>query len=230
MKGTARKPGSRRKKKTQGGRALAQKRRAATILARLEKLYPEARCSLVHASPLQLLIATILSAQCTDARVNMVTPELFARFPTAADFAAADPSELEGLVRSTGFYRNKARNIIACAQQLLLRHGGQVPSTLEELVQLPGIGRKTANVVLGNAFDTPALVVDTHVTRLANLLSLTVQKDPNKIELDLMEVIPRAKWTELAHLFIEHGRRVCVARRPRCNECVLNDLCPSSEV
>ncbi len=208
----------------------AEKRRTATILARLEKLYPEARCSLEHVNPLQLLIATILSAQCTDARVNLVTPALFVRYPTAKDFAEADVGELEGIIRSTGFYHNKARNIIACAQQLLLRHGGAVPSTLEELVQLPGIGRKTANVVLGNAFGIPGLVVDTHVTRLSNHLSLTVQKDPNKIELDLMEVVPRAKWTDLAHLFIEHGRRVCVARRPRCQDCALNDLCPSSEV
>ena len=208
----------------------ALRHRMATILERLESLYPHARCSLTHENPLQLLVATILSAQCTDARVNMVTPALFARYPDARAFAAADPAELEELIRSTGFYHNKARNIMACARELLLRHGGQVPADLESLVALPGIGRKTANVVLGNAFGIPGLVVDTHVTRLSNLLFLTVQQDPNKIESDLMEVVPREKWTNLAHLFIEHGRRVCVARRPRCGDCVLHDVCPSSAV
>lgn len=209
---------------------LAAKQRMATILARLERAYPQARCSLRHETPLHLLIATILSAQCTDARVNMVTPALFARYRDAHDFAGADPLELEEMIRSTGFFHNKARNIIACARELVQRHGGEVPADLDSLVQLPGIGRKTANVVLGNAFGIPGLVVDTHVTRIANLLSLTAHQDPNKIEIDLMEVVPRDKWTDLAHLFIEHGRRVCVARRPRCGECVLNDLCPSSEV
>ena len=208
----------------------ALRARVQEILARLEKLYPDARCSLDYANPLQLVVATILSAQCTDARVNLVTPELFRRYPTAEDFAGADPAELEERIRSTGFFRNKARSIIACCQELVARHGGRVPTDLESLVQLPGIGRKTANVVLGNAFGIPGIVVDTHVTRLSGLLSLTRQTDPNKIELDLMEVVPRDKWTQLAHLFIEHGRRVCVARRPRCAECVLNDLCPSSEV
>jgi endonuclease-3 len=210
---------------------LAQERaRVQEILARLEKLYPEARCSLDYGSPLELLIATILSAQCTDARVNQVTPGLFRRYGSAADYAETDPAELEERIRSTGFYRNKARNIIGCCKALVERHGGQVPADLESLVQLPGIGRKTANVVLGNAFGIPGIVVDTHVSRIARLLALTGQNDPNKIELDLMEVVPRDKWTELAHLFIEHGRRVCVARRPRCAACVLNDLCPSSEV
>jgi endonuclease III len=208
----------------------ALRHRMATILERLEQLYPQAKCSLGHENPLQLLIATILSAQCTDARVNMVTPALFARYPDARAFAEADLGELEEMIRSTGFYHNKARNIIACARELLLRYGGQVPADLESLVALPGIGRKTANVVLGNAFGIPGLVVDTHVTRLANLMFLTAQKDPNKIETDLMEVVPREKWTNLAHLFIEHGRRVCVARRPRCGDCVLHDVCPSSAV
>ncbi len=208
----------------------AAKQRMATILARLERAHPDARCSLRHETPLHLLIATILSAQCTDARVNMVTPALFERYRDAHDFAGADPIELEEIIRSTGFFHNKARNIIACARELVQRHGARVPADLESLVQLPGIGRKTANVVLGNAFGIPALVVDTHVTRIANLLSLTAQQDPNKIEIDLMGVVPRDEWTDLAHLFIEHGRRVCVARRPRCGECVLNDLCPSSEV
>ena len=239
---TASGTGSRRKEAARRlGTAPARRRRAQEdpgalrarvqeILARLEKLYPDARCSLDHANPLQLLVATILSAQCTDARVNRVTPELFRRYPTAEDFAGADPAELEERIRSTGFFRNKSRSIIACCQELVARYGGQVPADLESLVQLPGIGRKTANVVLGNAFSIPGIVVDTHVTRLSGLLSLTGQTDPNKIELDLMEVVPRDKWTQLAHLFIEHGRRVCIARRPRCAECVLNDLCPSSEV
>jgi len=206
------------------------RRRTATILDRLERLYPDAKCSLEYANPLQLLVATILSAQCTDARVNQVTPALFARYPTARDVAAADIRDLEEMIRSTGFYHNKARNLIGCAQALMERHGGQVPADLDSLVALPGIGRKTANVVLGNAFGIPGLVVDTHVTRLANLLCLTGQEDPNKIETDLMEVVPREKWTELAHLFIQHGREVCVARRPRCGDCVLRDLCPSSAV
>ncbi|UCE04207.1 MAG: endonuclease III [Candidatus Latescibacterota bacterium] len=208
----------------------AEKRRARTILARLEREYPDARCSLDYDSPLQLVVATILSAQCTDARVNKVTPALFERYPTALALAEAEIGEVEEQIRSTGFFRNKARSIVACAQELVARHGGEVPADLESLVQLAGIGRKTANVVLGNAFGIPGVVVDTHVTRISRLLSLTVQKEPNKIELDLMEVVPRSKWTQLAHLFIEHGRRVCVARRPRCDACVLNDLCPSSEV
>jgi len=202
----------------------------AEILVRLQKLYPDARCSLDYADPLQLLVATILSAQCTDARVNQVTPALFRRYPAARDFAAADPGALEDAIRSTGFYRNKARSLIACCRQLVAHHDGRVPADLDSLVQLPGIGRKTANVVLGNAFGIPGVVVDTHVARLARLLALTVQTDPNKIERDLMEVVPRGEWTQLAHLFIVHGRRVCVARRPRCAECVLNDLCPSSQV
>ena len=201
-----------------------------TFLSRLTRAYPKARCSLDYETPLQLVIATILSAQCTDARVNMVTPHLFRRYPTARDLAAAEFPELEEIIRSTGFFRNKAKSIVACAQELLERHDGQVPQDLDSLVKLSGIGRKTANVVLGNAFGIPGVVVDTHVGRISRLLCLTAHKDPNKIELDLMQVVPRSKWTQLAHLFIEHGRRVCIARRPRCSECVLNDMCPSSEV
>jgi len=159
-----------------------------------------------------------------------VTPALFGRYPDARSFAEADQDELEGMIRSTGFYHNKARAIIACCQELLMRHGGQIPADLESLVALPGIGRKTANVVLGNAYGIPGVVVDTHVTRLSERLSLTSQTDPNKIEIDLMQVVPREKWTLLAHLFIEHGRKVCKARRPLCMDCVLNDLCPSSVV
>ena len=212
------------------GDVTAEKRRMRTILARLERQYPDARCSLNHETPLQLVIATILSAQCTDARVNMVTPGLFRRYPTAQDLAEAEFPELEEIIRSTGFFRNKAKSIVGCAQDLVEHHGGEVPGDLESLVKLPGIGRKTANVVLGNAFGIPGLVVDTHVGRISRLLNLTVHKDPNKIERDLMRVVPRSKWTQLAHLFIEHGRQVCIARRPRCADCVLNDLCPSSDV
>jgi endonuclease-3 len=202
--------------------------RAREIVARLERAYPEAHCALLHGNPLQLLIATILSAQCTDARVNMVTPALFERFPDAEAFSEAHILEVEELIRSTGFYHNKAKNIVGCCQELMMRHGGKVPADLDALVQLPGVGRKTANVVLGNAFGIPGVVVDTHVGRLSQRLDLTSHEDPNKIELDLMETVPREKWTLLAHLLIEHGRRVCKARSPQCGACVLSDLCPSS--
>lgn len=212
------------------GDSTALVARAAIIVERLEREYPEAHCSLTHADPFQLVISTILSAQCTDARVNQVTPALFARFPNAAAFAAADLEEVETLIRSTGFFHNKAKNIIACAQALIARHGGEVPADLDALVALPGVGRKTANVVLGNAFDIPGVVVDTHVGRLTQRLRLTSHQDPNKIEQDLMQVIPRAKWTLLAHLLIEHGRQVCQARTPHCADCVLRDVCPSSAV
>jgi endonuclease III len=213
-------------------RESKENRRARTgeIIARLEAAYPDAQCALHHDNPFQLLVATILSAQCTDARVNMVTPGLFARFPDARAFAEADLEELEGLIKSTGFFHNKARNLIGCSQALVMRHGGEVPRDLDALVALPGVGRKTANVVLGNAFDIPGLVVDTHVTRLSQLLRLTSEDDPNKIESDLMEIVPQEKWTLLAHLFIEHGRRICIARRPQCGACVLSNLCPSSRV
>ncbi|MFQ5599739.1 MAG: endonuclease III [Candidatus Krumholzibacteriia bacterium] len=210
--------------------SAAELRRTRTILSRLERAYPDSRCSLDYENPLQLLIATILSAQCTDARVNMVTPVLFERYSDARALAEAELDEVEGMIKSTGFYHNKARNIIACCQELLAHHGGEVPADLDRLVELPGIGRKTANVVVGNAFGIPGVVVDTHVARISRLLALTAQKDPNKIECDLMDVVPRSRWTQLAHLFIDLGRRVCVARRPRCAECVLNDLCPSSQV
>ena len=166
-----------------------------------------------------MLIATILSAQCTDARVNLVTPALFARYPDAAAFANADRSELERLIQSTGFFRNKARNIQLCCQALVANHGGQVPSTMEELTPLPGVGRKTANVVLGNAFAVPGIPVDTHVGRLSRRMGLTVQTDPVKVELDLMELIPKKEWTMFGHRMIHHGRRVCHARRPLCEEC-----------
>jgi endonuclease III len=204
----------------------ATRRRVRRIADSLAGLYPDVECALKNESPLQLLIATILSAQCTDARVNLVTPALFARYRTAQDFATADEAELQRLIASTGFFRMKAKNIRACCTMLVERHGGEVPGTLEELVQLPGVGRKTANVVLGDAFDVPGITVDTHVGRLSRRLGLTVHGDPVKVEYDLMAVVPRAQWTEFSHCLILHGRRVCVARKPRCDECALYRLCP----
>ena len=201
------------------------------VLARLKAAYPEAQCSLGFENPLELLVATILSAQCTDVRVNIVTKELFKKYRTAADYAAADPEVFEQEIRSTGFFRNKTKSILGMAHALLERHGGQVPDTMEELVPLPGVGRKTANVVLGNAFGkNEGVVVDTHVGRLSQLLGLTKQTDAVKIENDLIAIIPREEWTLFPHLMIHHGRAVCIARRPQCAECVLADLCPSSSV
>ena len=205
--------------------------RVRKIIARLEKAYTDATCALHHNSALELLVATILSAQSTDARVNMVTPALFAKYKTARDFASADPRVLEQEIHSTGFFRNKTRSIIGMAQGLVERHAGAVPDTMEQLVQLPGVGRKTANVVLGTWFGkNEGVVVDTHVQRLATLLGLTKQKDPVKIERDLMALVPRDKWTWFSHTLILHGRRVCIARRPKCEICVVNRLCPSSRV
>ena len=205
--------------------------RAAILLTRLKTAYPESRCALRHQDPLQLLVATILSAQCTDSRVNQVTPALFRRFPTAADYAAAPLAELEQMIQSTGFFRNKARALKGLGQALMTDHDGRVPETMGELVALPGVGRKTANVVLGNAFGKDeGIVVDTHVPRLAGRLRLSRESDPEKIERDLMELFPRSQWTLLAHLLIDHGRQVCQARKPRCSECALADLCPSAEL
>jgi endonuclease-3 len=204
--------------------------RAGRIARALARLNPEADCELDHAGPLQLLVATILSAQCTDARVNRVTPALFARFPDAAAFAAAEPRELERLIHSTGFFRNKARLIRACCRALVERHGGKVPATMEELVPLPGVGRKTANVILGNAFGVPGLPVDTHVARLSRRLGLTAATDPVKIERDLNALLPRKEWTAFGHRLILHGRRVCHARRPQCDGCGLARLCPREGV
>lgn len=203
--------------------------RVGEILAQLEKLYPDARCTLHHQSPLQLLVATILSAQCTDVRVNLVTPLLFARFPDAAALAQAALGEIEAIIRSTGFFRAKAKSIQAAARQLVDQHGGQVPETMAALTALPGVGRKTANVVLGNAFgQNVGVVVDTHVGRLARRLGLTRQEDPEKVEQDLMALIPREQWTRFAHQLIWHGRQVCAARRPDCGHCPLAELCPSA--
>jgi len=204
----------------------ALKRRARAIDRKLAQLYPDAQCALDHGDPLQLLVATILSAQCTDARVNLVTPALFARYPDARTFAEADVSELEGYVKSTGFFRNKARNIKACCQALVEKHGGRVPCTLEELTPLPGVGRKTANVILGNAFDVPGITVDTHVGRLSRRLGLTRHEDPVKVEHDLMELIPKKDWTLFSHHLILHGRQVCHARKPECDRCAVSRLCP----
>lgn len=200
--------------------------RVAALLAALDATYPDARCELDFATPLQLLIATILSAQCTDKRVNVVTPALFARYPDAAAFAAAPQEALEEMVRSTGFYRMKARAIRDACADIVARFGGDVPRTLEELTTLRGVGRKTANVVLGNAYGIPGLVVDTHVTRLSHRLDLTRESDAVKIEFALMDVIPRERWTIFSHWLILHGRRVCNARKPFCSRCPLAPNCP----
>jgi endonuclease III len=201
-------------------------KRAAQIVRELRKLYPDAACALVHDSPLQLLVATILSAQCTDARVNMVTPALFARYPDAAAFANADIGELERAIQSTGFFRNKARNIKECCARLVANHGGEVPDALNQLVELPGVGRKTANVVLGNCFDTPGITVDTHVGRLSRRLGLTTNTDAVKVEHDLMELLPPKEWTLFSHRMIFHGRQVCFARKPNCAGCSILKICP----
>ncbi len=200
--------------------------RIAPITTELARLYPEAVTALAHTDPLQLLVATILSAQCTDARVNLVTPALFARYRTAADYATADPAEVEGFIKSTGFFRNKAKNIIGCCQALVEHFGGAVPRTLEELVTLPGVGRKTANVVLGDAFQTPGITVDTHVGRLARRLGWTRHTDPVKVEHALMKLLPHATWTDVSHQLILHGRAVCGARKPQCEACTLKPHCP----
>jgi len=206
--------------------SAAVRRRAQRVLDALAELYPDAHCALDHQTPIQLLVATILSAQCTDARVNLMTPALFARYRTVSDFANADPAELERLVASTGFFRNKAKNIIACCRAILDRHNGEVPRTLEELVELPGVGRKTANVILGNVFGVPGITVDTHVGRLSRRLGLTEHDDPVKVEFDLMAQVPQADWTMFSHRLIFHGRQVCDARRPDCPGCAMNRFCP----
>jgi len=197
---------------------------------RLQKLYPDARCALNHETPWQLLIATILSAQCTDVRVNLVTPALFKRYPGAKAMAEADRAELEKLIQSTGFYRNKAANILACCKTLVDKHHGEVPRTLEELTPLGGVGRKTANVVLGNAYGIPGLPVDTHVGRLSRRMGLTTQTDPVKVEKELMEELPPKEWTLFSLRMIDHGRAVCFARKPQCASCDLADICPKIDV
>ncbi len=207
-----------------------KKNRVPQILDILKKLYPNARCALDHETPLQLLVATILSAQCTDVRVNKVTPNLFRKYPDAKAFACANPLELESLIQSTGFFRNKAANIIACCLELVKVHGGLVPKTMVALLPLAGVGRKTANVVLGNAFGIPGITVDTHVGRLSRRLGLTVAINPVHVESDLMEQIPQPLWTIFSHRLIYHGRQVCDARKPRCPSCALLGICPQSGV
>ena len=209
--------------------AAARSARAGQILRRLEAAYPDAHCALDHADPYQLLVATILSAQCTDVRVNLVTPALFARFPDARALAAGSQADIEDLIRSTGFFRNKAKNLLAMASALIERHGGRVPDTMVALQALPGVGRKTANVVLGNAFGrNEGVTVDTHVGRIARLLRISAATDPEKVERDLMGLFPQPKWTLLSHLLISHGRAVCIARRPRCGACPIATQCPSA--
>ncbi len=205
----------------------ALKRQAARVYKKLEELYPQAHCALDHRSPFQLLVATILSAQCTDVRVNIVTPALFKAYPTPAKMAEAKIEHLEELVKTTGFFRNKAKNIKGAAIAIMQDHGGKVPDTMEKLLELPGVARKTANVVLGNAFGKNiGVVVDTHVGRLSVRLGWTKQKDPKKVEQDLMALIPQENWTMLSHLLIHHGRGPCKARNPKCEDCALLKSCP----
>jgi endonuclease-3 len=209
----------------------AKRERAAAVFESLEREYPEATTALDHRTPFELAVATVLSAQCTDERVNLVTPELFRRFPGPAALATAPPEELEEVIHSTGFFRNKAKNLIGMAEALVRDHGGELPRSLEELTRLPGIGRKTANVILGNAFGIDeGVVVDTHVKRLSGRLGFSRENTPEKIERDLMDVFPVERWTPLSHLLIFHGRGPCPARKPRCHQCVVAHLCPSSTV
>jgi endonuclease-3 len=203
--------------------------RPSDLLSRLKQLYPDAKCALTHRNAYELLCATILSAQCTDARVNLVTPTLFARYPTPHDLARANPADVEEIIRSTGFFRNKTRSLIGMARAIVERHGGEVPRTMAELRKLPGVGRKTANVVLGNAYSiNEGVAVDTHVARLSGLLGMSREMDPVKIELELMRQFKQEDWGLLSHLLIFHGRNVCIARRPKCGACVLAQLCPSA--
>ena len=206
--------------------AAERKERIAAILRTLDKMYPDATCALVHHSPWELLVATILSAQCTDKRVNMVTPGLFLKYPTPQDFAAVRPEVLGNDIRSTGFFNNKAKSIVGAAQRVVREFGGNVPKTMEEMLTIPGAARKTANVVLGTAFGIASgIVVDTHVSRIAHRLDLTKETDPVKIEQDLVKIIPRERWIRFSHQIILHGRALCMARSPECDQCDLNPLC-----
>jgi endonuclease-3 len=232
MRGKTSKAGRGARPATRRRESQAAKRlRAQDVVQRLKAEYPDARCSLDYRNPYELLVATILSAQCTDERVNQVTPGLFQRYPEPEDLAQARTEELEEQIKSTGFFRNKTKSLLGMSNALVDRHAGQVPAEMAALVALPGVGRKTANVVLGNAYDkAEGIVVDTHVTRLSGRLAFTAHREPQFIEQDLMKLIPREDWTLLAHLFIYHGRAVCRAPTPRCEQCVLNDICPSSRV
>lgn len=206
----------------------ARARRLSTILDRLSIAYPDARVGLDFTTPFELLIATILSAQCTDERVNQVTPNLFAKYHSPGDYQSVPQEELEADIHSTGFYRNKARNIRACCTRLLDVFSGEVPHTLDELTSLPGVGRKTANCVLSNCWDIPGITVDTHVTRIMNLLGIVSTKDAVAIEYALMDLVPQERWNSMNHLIITHGRKTCIARRPQCSTCSIRDLCPSA--
>ena len=209
------------------GESLQKKReRVLEIIKVFEEIYPSADCTLDYMSPLQLLIATQLAAQCTDARVNLVTPALFERYKTARDFAEADENQLMEYIRSTGFFRNKAKNIIGCCKKLVSDFGGEVPRTMDELLTLPGVGRKTANLVLGDSFGIPGIVVDTHATRLSNRMGLTSEKDPYKIEMDLLKIVPPEKQSDFCHCLVFHGREFCSARKPMCESCPLSGICP----
>lgn len=203
-----------------------KKQRAKWIVKKLRNTYPDSECSLTHENSFQLLIATILSAQCTDERVNKVTPALFAKFPNPQAFASASLSELEQMIRSTNFFKNKAKNIKSCCEDLVSKHKAQVPQTMQELIALAGVGRKTANVVLGNAFNVPSMVVDTHVTRLSRRMGLTKSKTAEHIEADLMDIIDKKDWVDFSHLLISHGRAICTARKAFCDECPVNSACP----
>ncbi|MBN1900348.1 endonuclease III [Candidatus Sumerlaeota bacterium] len=208
------------------GKDKDRKSRALEIDRRLMKIYPEAKTALHYSNPLELLIATILSAQCADEKVNQVTPALFGEYRTARDYADAPLNELEGMIRPTGFFRNKAKSIQGCCKTLVKNFAGKIPETMEEMVTLPGVGRKTANLVLGAVYGIPGIVVDTHVRRLSGRLDLSDNADPDKIEFDLMPLIPKDRWTPFSHQLVYHGRNTCFARKPNCSECILRDLCP----
>lgn len=205
---------------------MEKNKKVKKIIEKLQEMYPEAGCSLEYRDPLQLLIATQLAAQCTDARVNLVTPELFKKYKGVEDFASANQEELEQDIKSTGFFRNKARNIINCCRTIISEYEGKVPGTLEELLKLPGVGRKTANLVLVDIFDIPGVVVDTHAKRLSKRLGLTKHEDPTKVEFDLMKVIPKEKWGSFCHQLVHHGRALCTSRNPKCGLCPLSEYCP----
>jgi len=207
---------------------MKNKQNVKQIIVRLKKEYPNSKCSLIYETPFQLLVATILSAQCTDERVNKVTSKLFKTYPSAISFSKLSSIQIGKLIYSTGFYNNKAKNIKAMSNIVSNQYNGEIPSNIDELTSLPGVGRKTANVVLGNVFNTPALVVDTHVTRISNLLKLVKTKNAVVIEKQLCKIVDKNDWSILAHLFIDHGRKVCIANRPQCHDCIINDLCPSS--
>ncbi len=208
---------------------LTQKKRARAILRRLRKAYPDIRCALHFSTPWELLVATVLSAQCTDKLVNQVTPGLFKKYPNIRAFATADPGQVEKIVRSTGFFRNKTKNILGASKTVLEKFRGKVPARMEDLITIPGVGRKTANVILGNAFGIPGIPVDTHMIRINRLLGLTRDADPVKIEYGLMKLVPQKDWTLYSHLIIHHGRVRCFARRPDCRHCEIRDLCPSGD-